>query len=1212
MKPSGRTRLLRLLVTASLSALAFVGAGDAQAQNPPRKNPGGPYVVPGNPLNSVEAGRPIQWTIQLTNPSPMPGVFTFVDDPQGGPTGECETGNPGNGQETPAAQSWLTFPDEGDGTCDAFVTVTGGSGFTITCDVATQHLQIDNINLGAFQSVTISFQTTVDIRANVGEQVCNWAHFTTSGGQRTDTYPYGTGNVAGCSCLLVAPPSGFDVDVTKTATIVPPATRLIPGDPSALIQYAITATNTGSQDITNAQLIDTVGGPTVAEGRGLEWVSVDDCPAGLTCALNATNTQLTVTGINLASADPDETITVLATARVTCAAATDIDNGRVCNQGQFSAPGQPGSFPTDDPATAAVGDATCLPVVWSNLTGTQKVVDGYDDTAPANGQLDAGERVHYRIRARNDGRITANGVTVTDDVNASGSLDPATIIALDGGVVAGGVITWSVGDIAPLGGTRDVRFSAVITGAGLCCNQGTVQSLERDGCGQAPIQTDDDSVSEDPATAPANATCIAPGPQPDLTVTKTVALAPGGDVDGDGQFDVGDRVRWTVTVVNNGAGTATAASFADTMSLCMRNFTGAGGVMLTTTDGADAGDASCSTASTPPITPGFVCVSDLGGVNGIVPGETVTIEFDGQISGQVAGCCNQGEVSYAERSTPVPTDDPATPGLVDDQTCLEPPPCAPTGQLQKAVLRQLDADGDARLEVGERIEYQLTFTNVGCGDLTNIRILDASQACLTIDETSIAITPAGSGTNNSTPGQLDVTFPGPLAPAASVSIVVQGIGAVSGPNCCNQATWTATELPAGGVSDRDTSDFTPDQPTCNDWLDQNGGGGNPDLVVTKTLLESGCAAPGSKLNYQIVVDNVGDGTLNSYDLTDPLSPSLSGVVADPPLTYDAGTHAISVRGGPLNALASDVYTFQATVPCAGSGTIANTARVAYIDNVPSPQERASSVSIDYGVPDLTTSRKTFVRDMGANGVFESGETAAFTITVTNTGTCAARGVVVTDDVPVEFTVGDPGTSIQNGGVPTGNQIRWDEVGEPALGSIPVGGTVVLTFTVPVAAGITNETHVTNPATIVATGNDLSGCGGTFPTASVVTGDICIQCAPIGGTQDLLVNSEVTSLPTALAEERTLVFNAVTPNTSTCGDTELDRVNDVFQTNVGPTLPTGITIPAGTVAGDPLVFIQVSEYCTSDEGGVADPIFVCKSRTTGDLTVRSAPVQPICP
>ena len=517
----------------------------------------------------------------------------------------------------------------------------------------------------------------------------------------------------------------------------------------------------------------------------------------------------------------------------------------------------------------------------------------------------------------------------------------------------------------------------------------------------------------------------------------------------------------------------------------------------------------------------------------------------------------------------------------------------------------VETDLDGLLEVGEGIEYELVFTNIGCGDLTNIRIQDASQACLGLDLATIVVTPSTGVTNNSAGGNVDVTIAGPLGPTESVSIVFRGTGLAVGA-CCNQAGWNTTEIPRGGLSDLDVSDFSPEQPTCHDWLTQNGGGGgDPDATVTKSVRERGCQDPGTTLNYQFDVDVAASGgALSTFTLSDPLAAALTSVVVNPPLSYNAGTNTVSLSGGPIAAGSGQSYTFTARLPCTGSGRVGNTVSLAY-DTSAGPVRRSASAGVDYGLPDLVGTDITVVTNLGPDGVFSAGEMADFTVTVKNSGTCDARQVFVEIVLGPEFDTA--GATIGQGGfVSPPGTVRWDAVSTPALASVAVGVDAILTVSVPVAASVVTETRVTRTAHAEASGHDLSACGLPDPQADAVSREICMVCAPVGTTQDLLVNREVTNRDTAIINDDLAlrVFENPTPNAAACGDTALNVATDVLQTDVGAMLATGVRVPAASVVG-PVVFLEVSERCDLLPG--ADPsICVTKDRATGDLTVRICP------
>ncbi len=54
---------------------------------------------------------------------------------------------------------------------------------------------------------------------------------------------------------------------------------------------------------------------------------------------------------------------------------------------------------------------------------------------------------------------------------------------------------------------------------------------------------------------------------PAITASKSVAFAPGGDVDGDGKADPGDKLQYSVTINNTGPDPATGVAFGDNLQI---------------------------------------------------------------------------------------------------------------------------------------------------------------------------------------------------------------------------------------------------------------------------------------------------------------------------------------------------------------------------------------------------------------------------------------------------------------------------------------------------------------------------------------------------------------------------------------------------------------------------------------------------------------------
>ncbi len=1201
-------RSVRLALGAFLPLLAAAPLAMAQGAPPGFvKTPVGPGITI-NPMNNqitAQVGEVIEWHIDLSNSySTSPLYADFWDTPQddecqaGGQSRAFESGTLNGSSQESAPQTAISFLDlDGDGSCAE--TVLDAAGGLVECDAATQTLVIYNAFVPGMEpgfpprpgTARLRFLTYLDAATPPNEIMCNWGFVYDdketpqfSDDQLFQPTSAPGGRTPGCTCMFAAPANSFDMDLHKT--VQPDRLPLIPNDPASTVVYTITARNTGGADITSASLADQLP-------AGQQWVGIVSCPPPLSC--NIAGDTLNVSGYNIPAADPDIEQVVQARARITCGLATDDDTGVACNQAEFSVMGR--SILTDDPALPGIQDPTCINVVFSRLIDSEKQVMGYDDV-DGDGLLSPGDVVHFRIRARNTGRLLAREVVIVDSGLDTACFDTSSIVAFDGGTVAGSVITWNVGDISGPLGFRDVRFDVTLTGAQVCCNQATVNSRERLDCGMAPVLTNDPTtagVNDDPA-------CALPGPRPDLRQEKTFALEV--DRDASGGISNDDIVSHTVTITNVGAGTATGAQFRDDLLACHFRYLAQlpdnlpGGRIwpneISTTDGTDWG-VDNSVPYGGGLAPGNVIINNLGGANGIRPGEVITIKFYFRLQA-MDRCCNQSRVTYTELPVPDLSDDPRTPGLVDDQTCFREPVSGPAAIFDKTV-DVFDMDGDGYLGVGDRGTFHLSLTSSGTVPLTSLVITDAGDACYRVLPGTVVITPAAGGTDSSAGETITVSATGPLAPGdrLGVDFDVEWLGAGT---CCNQATASSAELPA--LVSNDPRNFIANDATCT--LVEVAPRPNIALKLDKLVAETGCQDRGAVLHYTLRVTNTGDTTVALWSLQDTLPAGMTGIVAVPPLAVAGST--VSVADISLAPAEVMDFTYEAMVPCAGSGNLVNDAVLSY-DAAGLPQRKLASTTTAYGGPDLSLSDKLVVEnDLNANGWLDAGETVDYTITVTNSGTCDARQVVVTDVLPAAF---DAATAVVGqGGTLAGSTVTWDAASTPALATMAPATSVILTVSVAVSGGLPAFTRVSNAVDIVSSGNATAACGA--PRERVTSPESCINCDGVPPvTQDLLVNGQVTSRAAALAggELAALVVDSPSANTTTCGETALDILTDVLQADVGASLATGVTVPVASAAG-PVVYLEVSERCQSPDGGSDTPICVFKDRATGDLIVRLCP------
>lgn len=231
---------------------------------------------------------------------------------------------------------------------------------------------------------------------------------------------------------------------------------------------------------------------------------------------------------------------------------------------------------------------------------------------------------------------------------------------------------------------------------------------------------------------------LPPG-QPWLTAEKIYALT--NDADGNGYPSPGDRLQYSIAIVNAGTGNATNVVFSDTPD---SNTTLANGSVTTgqgsVTNGNSTGDTSVSVA--------------LGTV---AAGNTVTISFNviinSPLSNTVTEVSNQGSVSSTEFST-ILTDDPTTSADADPTETLL------TYLLQadayKNVTIQDDADNNGVASPGDTLRYVIAINNTGTGQLTSVDFDDNPDSNTTLVVGSVQST-TGTATNGNGSGDSTVS-----------------------------------------------------------------------------------------------------------------------------------------------------------------------------------------------------------------------------------------------------------------------------------------------------------------------------------------------------------------------------------------------------------------------------------------------------------------------
>ena len=790
-----------------------------------------------------------------------------------------------------------------------------------------------------------------------------------------------------------------------------------PGD---AIEYTILVLNVGSSAATDVEVIDVLP-PEITD---VDAGTADYDVASNTVIWNAGNTP----GLSRVEVGEDGAIALRVRGRV----ASPLDNGTlVSNQAQISS-GDDVVF-TDDPNTANEDDPTTFQVISAfDFSDALKLV-----SPPEAGGYRPGDTITYSIRVSNTGDSAAQNASILD------VLDPNLVFvsATGNGQFDGSAVNWTGDQLAALrlvapGDVIEVQVTALIatplTNGTEIANQALVTA---DGAA-SPFVTDDpttDAVDDETRITVLSA--------PDLSTSlKSVE-----DEDGDGIFEPGDTVLYTLTVVNSGDGAAENVRVSDPLPTQLQSVRAFSGGRL---EGTSLVWDSSTTPALTSVAPGEANAVQLQFVGTIVPG-----------TANGTAVSNQALVSSSTLAE-VPTDD-ATNGVGDDDPTVFRVVAA--ARLDGMTKVGVDSNGGVLLG-GDRIEYTLTVTNEGTEPALNVSVTDAI-----IDPLVDVIANDGGVFDGDTVAwsipQVDVGETVVLRFSALVRA-----DAPDGTRVRNQAFVTATDLALEPSDDPATAE--PDDVTVLVVNAQS------LVVATKTVtdLNGGFVEPGDTLRYEILVRNDGAGDAERVRIEDPVSADLEGITP-----FDngrlEGTNVVWTESEipELAALAPGGFItvrFDATVradrvngtdiPNQATVTDASGETVLSDDPTTELPLDATVVVVRFAELDGTTLE---VEDVNGGDV-EPGDVLIYRLRIgAGTGPELTNvGGELNLDPRLEDVV-----SLSGGVVDTvGQRITWSSDNTPGLASIPTGTEVVLEFQATVSGTASNGAVIGAQARVTST------------------------------------------------------------------------------------------------------------------------------------------------
>ena len=401
-------------------------------------------------------------------------------------------------------------------------------------------------------------------------------------------------------------------------------------------------------------------------------------------------------------------------------------------------------------------------------------------------------------------------------------------------------------------------------------------------------------------------------------------------------INAGDQARFTIKVENIGTGLAKNVQVSDSLP-----------------DGVDWADDSAQCSISPDSgTTGQVLICDL---RDMAPGASVLITLTG-------------------------TTDKADCGTLDNTASA-------TSTNEGANVLGNNSDG-AQIEVkcasidiakvanpagpvnaGDQIGFDITVTNNGTGDAYDVNATD--------------LLPAGFGWAIETPvsgwaivgGSLTFHADTLVAGGSSTVRIVADTDAADCGTVSNSATVTAGN--DGSATDGDTVVVQ-----C------------PDLKVVKTANPAGPVNAGDAIGFDVTVTNLGPGAAYAVSLTDTLPAGFAWSIETPVSGWAIANGKLTFTADSLAAGAGSTVTIVADTDADACGVV-NNAASATASNEPAGvlgnNHDSDSVTVD--CPDVA------VEKTADNSPISAGDTAAFTIVVTNLGPGTAYDVTLNDPLP---------------------------------------------------------------------------------------------------------------------------------------------------------------------------------------------------------------------
>jgi uncharacterized repeat protein (TIGR01451 family) len=841
------------------------------------------------------------------------------------------------------------------------------------------------------------------------------------------------------------------IDVVKAAgtpTIVDATTFEVP--------YSLVVGNLGTVVTPNVQVSDNLA-MTFASGSPALTI-VAGPTAAAPCTVNSGFDGVTDFALLSGSDDlaPGESCAIGFTVRVSYATLADVPSAEQENTAYASStsgvapnPGYtfPGGTPVPPVGLIAADESTDAPVLPGTPAGDEPTPTpvqfpypprvSIDKSASPPGALIPGGTVIYTVVATNTGSVAAPGTIVADAI-PTGITSVTWLCAASGGAVCPaangtGALNETIATF-PAGSAVTWTLTATVAANPPATIVNTASATPPGGLcfpgDSAPPCTDSTSNT----------------PVPIISISKSAS---------EGVALPGGVVTWSVIVSNTGSVPADGTTVVDAVPA---------GIDATTWTCTASGGAACATAS------------GAGAINEVIPTFPVGAQVTFTITGDVSAAPPASVTNLASATPPgggICSDGTAAPCEADVSL-----PAAP----QVAVTKTADPPGT--LVPGGSVAYTIIVSNDGAVAAPGTTVTDAFPAGI-VAANWTCVASGGAVCPNATSGGT-VLPPAPMIDETIATFPAGGeltytvIATVSATPPA-VITNTVNVNPPGGVCLPANS-----APPCSDTV---GNTPVPIVDLDKTA-KATVAIPGGTVVYTLTARNTGSVPANGTVVADPMP---AGLVAPFDWTCVASNGAVC----PNATGTGDINETIAIFPAGGEVVWTITATVA--DTPPSPITNTAAatppgggICADGGAAPcdatvtLPVAPQVSVTKTADVDVAVPGGTVVWTVTVSNTGSVAAPGTLVSDPVPAGITA-TTWTCAASGGAVCPNASGAGSINE-TIATFPAGGELVYTIDATVATpaplDITNTVAVTPPGEgRCLPGNGVPPCSDSVTTPS---------------------------------------------------------------------------------------------------------------------------------